>query len=403
MESITPNLEESRLNEAMKKADDLLVSSLRLDERRRQRFRRIGWIILGFVVLFVLLPLSCLAVFMLLEGHSLRPAAETSLQRDQIALNAIDLTQKGETLLKYRQYEQAADLFKRSADINPHLASAWRGLGQSQQGLNNLNAAQAAFEIAVKLESGQQIQFDYYSLGQIYFAKSEFDKAEAALKAAGNVYGVPSLLTKIYLLESRWSEAERYAEISTVGPFISSQSDIDALLDAARKQRLPNDLRQQIAPPSYMASHVKSAPEINQLAAEGGGVPVQFALGAKEFSPGDSVVITDIHGTASTITPGNIYCIKGTYTLTSHDSATLAASTTSKYRFQGIGSWIEKQSINIVKGTGSFTLYLPLSIEGSPHISMYGEGGSFGGVYFGTGDTLLKSWGSHKPVDTIGH
>ena len=30
-------------------------------------------------------------------------------------------------------------------------------------------------------------------------------------------------------------------------------------------------------------------------------------------------------GTADTMTPGNIYWIKGTYTLASHDRATLAA------------------------------------------------------------------------------
>jgi hypothetical protein len=40
------------------------------------------------------------------------------------------------------------------------------------------------------------------------------------------------------------------------------------------------------------------------------------------------------------------------------------------------------------------TLYLPMSYEGLPHVSFYGDddGEGMGGNYFGTGDSVLKKW-----------
>src|SRR5436190_23061812 len=52
---------------------------------------------------------------------------------------------------------------------------------------------------------------------------------------------------------------------------------------------------------------------------------VKFEQGATRFADGDKIVITEIRGTAETFSRGNIYLIKGTYTLGSHDRATLAA------------------------------------------------------------------------------
>src|SRR3970282_1180561 len=52
------------------------------------------------------------------------------------------------------------------------------------------------------------------------------------------------------------------------------------------------------------------------------------------------------------------------------------------------------QSTNVDRGEGTFTLFLPMSYRGWPHVSFYpsdgGEG--FGGIYFGTGDSVLENW-----------
>jgi hypothetical protein len=52
---------------------------------------------------------------------------------------------------------------------------------------------------------------------------------------------------------------------------------------------------------------------------------VKFEQGATQFSAGDNITITEVRGTAETFEPGNIYWIRGTYKLGSHDQAMLAA------------------------------------------------------------------------------
>jgi hypothetical protein len=125
---------------------------------------------------------------------------------------------------------------------------------------------------------------------------------------------------------------------------------------------------------------------------------VPFEQGATRFSAGDKITITEIHGTAERFTPGNVYRIRGTYSLASHDSATLAAYTTAKYAKDGFSHSRKIQSTVVNRGDGTFTLYLPMTCEGWPHVSFYPAGGGdgFGGNYFGTGETVLKRWWGSK-------
>jgi RNA polymerase sigma factor (sigma-70 family) len=117
---------------------------------------------------------------------------------------------------------------------------------------------------------------------------------------------------------------------------------------------------------------------------------VQFEVGATYLLKDDDIVIEQIHGTSDKIEPGNLYEIKGTYKLASHDKAMLAAFTTSS-KGQGIPTQ-KTQTMMIDKGTGHFTVLQYIWYDGNPHISFYpADGGSsFAAVYFGTGPTLLK-------------
>ena len=58
---------------------------------------------------------------------------------------------------------------------------------------------------------------------------------------------------------------------------------------------------------------------------------VQFEQGATRFLDGDKITILEVRGTADTFAPGNLYWIKGTYTLASHDQAMLAAFTSRRW------------------------------------------------------------------------
>src|SRR4051794_1528323 len=48
---------------------------------------------------------------------------------------------------------------------------------------------------------------------------------------------------------------------------------------------------------------------------------VTYQTGANHFRDGDDITITEVRGTADTIAPGNIYCVKGTYKLASREKA----------------------------------------------------------------------------------
>src|SRR5258707_8658950 len=114
---------------------------------------------------------------------------------------------------------------------------------------------------------------------------------------------------------------------------------------------------------------------------------LKFEQGATRFKDGDKITILEVRGTAETFTPGNIYWIKGTYTLASHDRATLAAYTTAMDAANATGASFKVQTTIVDHGNGGFTLFLPMSCRGWPHVSFYpADGGDdFGGHYFGKG------------------
>jgi hypothetical protein len=128
---------------------------------------------------------------------------------------------------------------------------------------------------------------------------------------------------------------------------------------------------------------------------------LKFEQGATRFADGDKITILEVRGTADTFTPGNIYWIKGTYKLASHERATLAAYTTAMDLKNGTGYSFDVQTTVVEQGDGTFTLFLPMSCRGWPHISFYpaGGGGDFGGNYFGTGESVLKRWWGSKETD----
>ncbi|MEX2317002.1 MAG: protein kinase [Pirellulales bacterium] len=123
---------------------------------------------------------------------------------------------------------------------------------------------------------------------------------------------------------------------------------------------------------------------------------VPFEIGAATFPHGDSIVIEDVNGTADSIKPGNQYEIKGRYRLLSQERAQLSVyitdDRTDPAARQFRSAYTAKQSKIVTRGDGRFTLVLPMLHGGKPHVSFYPEKGGegFGGVYFGTGDTVLK-------------
>lgn len=144
---------------------------------------------------------------------------------------------------------------------------------------------------------------------------------------------------------------------------------------------------------------------------------VKFEQGATRFLKGDKITITEVRGTADSFTQGNIFWIKGTYTLGSCDKAILLASATidsseamnwahdwsarSDLVFrratgalpgQASGFELHVQRAEIRRGRGTFTLFLPMNHRGWPHVSFCSpkNGKAFGASYFTTPDSVAR-------------
>ena len=80
----------------------------------------------------------------------------------------------------------------------------------------------------------------------------------------------------------------------------------------------------------------------------------------------------------------------------------LATYTTAMDAENATGASFKVQTTIVDHGNGSFTLFLPMSCRGWPHVSFYpADGGEdFGGNYFGTGESVLKRWWGSKDTDS---
>ena len=100
-----------------------------------------------------------------------------------------------------------------------------------------------------------------------------------------------------------------------------------------------------------------------------------FFIGQTYFPQGDSIEITSVEWTASTMK------VKGRYDLMSHENALLALYITSSDTNSFPNG--ENQTMTISKGSGDFELIHPHLAQGMPHVSMYADGSPFSTVYFG--------------------
>jgi hypothetical protein len=117
---------------------------------------------------------------------------------------------------------------------------------------------------------------------------------------------------------------------------------------------------------------------------------VTFELGDTEFAPGDSITIQTVRGSQPSLAVGGTYAVSGRYTLESTPDADLSLFVTTT---NSTPTAIDPgQTVRVQKGSGEFTLIKALTEQGYPHLSFYpaSGGSSFGGVYFGSGQSVLR-------------
>jgi Flp pilus assembly protein TadD len=224
-----PQSEQSRLDEAIERADDLLVTSLKTDERRRAGRKRI-LILTGGLAMFTIIGL--LVVGFAMQGQV---ASDTSAK----------LTQEGWQLWNSQQFDQAAEKFEQAVKLAPKNTNAWNGLGWSQFNGGRRAAAVKSFKKVIALEPKHPAALN--GLGQIAFFQREYKDAEKyLLKAAPQAPAAWYALAKLYLLEGNYDAAKKWAQklVDT------GQADDGAkqMLEAAQAKKLDPELRRLIEP-----------------------------------------------------------------------------------------------------------------------------------------------------------
>jgi len=155
-------LEQSRLDDAMRRADQLLVTSLKLDERRRNRRR---------IVLFLLGGLAMVGVvcaLVLAFGVEAKQGAQRA--------------EEGWKLWQSGKFDEAQDKFAEAVKLDPKNVSAYNGLGWSQFNLGKYDDAEKSFNQTLKLAPKYPAALN--GLGQLSFAQRKYDKAEKYLLQA---------------------------------------------------------------------------------------------------------------------------------------------------------------------------------------------------------------------------
>ena len=217
--------EQTRLEDAMRRADELLVTSLKFDERRRSR-RRI--IVLSIGVL-AMLGIVCAVLFGL--------TADTD--------KAAKLADEGWNHWKSQQFDAAIESFNEAVKLDAKNVNALNGLGWAQFNSGKLDEAEAAFKKTLALEPKFPAALN--GLGQLYLNQKKYDLAlkylqEAAPQAPAAWFG----LARLFLLQGKYDDAEKWAKKIVD----SGEADEVAkqMLKAAQEKNLSDALRRQIEP-----------------------------------------------------------------------------------------------------------------------------------------------------------
>ncbi|HEX3358956.1 MAG TPA: tetratricopeptide repeat protein [Tepidisphaeraceae bacterium] len=219
--------EESKLDAAMRKADQILVASLKSDERRRHT-RRLTLFLLGGLIMIaagVVIVLSLLAT---------NPSPQDVAKGE-------NLSTEGWKLWQQRDLPGAEAKFQEAVKADPTSTTAWNGLGWSELNQGKQEDAEKTFTKCVELDPKQGGAQN--GLGWISYGRKDYAKAEAAWKKA-NVPAAWNGLATMYLVQGKFDDALPWAQKLVNSGDTSSQR----LLDAAKAKKLDDALRRELDP-----------------------------------------------------------------------------------------------------------------------------------------------------------
>jgi tetratricopeptide (TPR) repeat protein len=191
--------EQAKLDSILAGADPVLVAAIQEDERRRRRkFLTIG--IAGGLVMGSLIAI----LLMMLVGQDARQVNPKDADR------AAEVAAQAWQLWQQRDFAAAGEKFEEALKLDPGNGVAWNGLGWARLNGGDSEAAKKAFEKAVEIDPQNGASLN--GLGQIAYSRKEFDKAQQYWLTATNAPAAWIGLAKLYLVQGKWEEAQKWAQ-----------------------------------------------------------------------------------------------------------------------------------------------------------------------------------------------
>jgi len=185
-------------------------------------------------------------------GSSQSPSAKSAPD------DAAALTQEGWSAIDRGQLDQAKEKFSQAVKLDPKLTNAWNGLGWAELNGGDPDAAEKAFRKALALEPAFPAAMN--GVGQIDIQRRNYAKAEQELlKAAPNAPAASFELARLYLLEGKYPEAQKWAQKAVDSP---GGSMAQPLLAAAKAQKVDENLRRQLEPPPILSPDVRRGQQL---------------------------------------------------------------------------------------------------------------------------------------------
>ena len=174
------------------------------------------------------------------------------------------LAQAGWQLWKQQKFADAEAKFEEAVKLDEKLDNAWNGLGWSQFNQGKTKDAIEAFKECVKLTPDHGAALN--GLGQAHFSLREYDAAEPYLLKAEDSSAAWYGLMKLYVLQGKFPEADKYLGKLEASAGQSEPADLEEIKQAIADEELSDSLRKKIEP----FIQVESAnDEVNQLTKTG--------------------------------------------------------------------------------------------------------------------------------------
>jgi len=227
--------EDARLDDAIRRADELLVSSLKSEEHHRSRRRRRTF---TFTLIGGFIMIAAIGVILAVLAQTGTAASNAS---------ADELTSQGWQLWQSQKLADAEAKFEQAVKLDAKLANAWNGLGWARLNQGKRDLAEKAFAEVVKLEPEHPAALN--GLGWLSYGRKKYAEAEKHfLQAAANGASASwSGLAQLYLIQGKYDQALPWALLVTkeqgADPLMAAK-----LVEACKTKKLDPALKKAIEP-----------------------------------------------------------------------------------------------------------------------------------------------------------